>query len=168
MEKTSIFVFLATTVCLSAIFGVYHYTTVTRTIEETSTLIGVSEKTKDNIERVTLPQEFVDFVKQGDASAKGNLTNEMFALKKLAFTNCLYQISSTTNFWRKEVSDDEFIKAGKASVEGISVIEESARLYASKYFSEKRSGSGLLVATCLDFYDSRDLKEVLTSLEKAK
>jgi hypothetical protein len=168
MDKNPLFIFLSIIVCLSGIFGFYHYTTVTKTIEESSSLIGVSPKAKNDIQQVVFPQEFVDFVKQGDVSSKGNLNDELFSLKKMAFTACLYQISSTTSFWRREESSNKFIKDSKATLDQIDMVEENARLYVSKNFFNKKTKSDLLISTCLDYYDSRELGDILKLLEKGK
>jgi hypothetical protein len=168
MDKNPLFVFLSIIVCLSGIFGFYHYTTITKTIEETSSLIGVSPKAKDDIQQVVFPQEFIDFVKQGDVTSKGNLSDELFSLKKMAFTACLYQISSTTSFWRKEESANKFIKDSKATLDQIGMIEENARLYVSKNFFTKKTKSDILISVCLDYYDSRELRDALKLLEKGE
>ncbi len=161
-------IFLLILAFLTTLFSLYHYASITKTIEETSLLIGAPQKRGDGLGRVALPEEFVNFVKLGDSSAKGNLSNELFALKKLAFTTCLYETSSTTNFWKKEGSRNLFTQESKASVNQIEIIEKYTQTHLSKNFFAIKNKGISPVSACLDYYDSRELKETLTSLGELK
>lgn len=161
MNKNTLIVFIAVLILLSGAFSFFHYTEITSLRQETIVNTPKPHRMRDDLKQIMIPNEFIDYVKQSDGNAQGSLSAEEFSLKKLGFTACLYEMSSSTNFWKKEGSEDAFTKASGGSIYRIDSVEELAIGYARKHKATSQQKKALWVSECLDFYDSSELKEVV-------
>ncbi len=161
MSKKTLFLFIGILVLFSGAFSFFHYTEMIKLRQETIKNTPKPHKMRDDLKQVMIPDEFIDYVKQSDGNAQGSLTDPEFSLKKLGFTACLHEMSSTTSFWKKEASEDAFMKRSGNSLDQVEAVEGVARSYASKHKPATTTKKVLWISDCLDFYDSSELKEAV-------
>ncbi len=161
MDKNTIIFFAMVLILISGGFSFYHYTQLTSLRQETLGSTPKPHKMRDDLQQIIIPDEFIDYVKQSDGNAQGSLSAEEFSLKKLGFTACLYEMSSSTNFWKKEGSEDAFSKASGGSLDKVESVEQFATNYARKHKMISPQKKVLWVSDCLDFYDSAELRTLV-------
>ena len=91
--------------------------------------------------------------------------NERQNLKKYAFCQCLLHVYEKDTLLLKDGSSAGYFELGAYNIEVYNSIDSAALDYSKKIYKSKND-SPLGMMKCLDFYNSKELEEIVESFDK--
>lgn len=103
--------------------------------------------------------------KRAENEFQNKVASERMKLRNAAFCNCLYKsFPEKDSIFSNEGSGAAYLELGAHSLDAYLTVMESASLFAKKIYRSKNNRN-LAIMKCLDFYNSKQLEELIKSLD---
>jgi len=96
---------------------------------------------------------------------KEKVAKERLKLKNYAFCECLKQVYKGDSLFIKDGSSAGYFQTGAYSINTYEAIDSIAKIFSIKEYKSKENHP-LGIMKCLDFYNSKELDELIISLDK--
>lgn len=107
------------------------------------------------------------FAQLNNKASEEKLAKERLYLRNYAFCQCLWYTYKREDslLFIKDGSSGGYFQIGAYNINAYEIIDSIARIYSQKVY-ESYEGETLGIMKCLDFYNSKELNELINKLDE--